>query len=157
MKSPIEPPMVAALALLFASATTAVAAVCTVPSGSHPTIQAAVDDPTCTEVAIAAGTYAESVEVDRTLEISGASSTTTIVEGRIALTGTGVELTLDSLKVDASAPSVAGCYPFAVDISGGSSMSGNDLVVVNGGGDACLLFRDGFESGNTGAWSNTNP
>ena len=59
----------------------ATAAVCTVPSAPHPTIQEAVDDVGCTEIVIAAGTYAESVGIDRSLTVSGASTTgTTIVK-----------------------------------------------------------------------------
>ncbi len=143
--------------LLFASATPADAAVCNVPSASHPTIQAAVADLACTEVVVAAGTYVESVDVDRTLEITGASSSTTVVEGRITATGAGVELALDSLTVDASTPSVAGCFWEAIDVSGGAAMTSTDLVAINGDGEACLIFGNGFETGNTGAWSATSP
>lgn len=157
MKLVVRTSLVLSPLLLVAFVTPAPAAVCNVPSGSHPTIQDAVDDLACTEVVIATGTFVESVVVDRSLEITGASSSTTIVEGRLAVTGTGVHLALDSLKIDASAPSVAGCYPEAVDVGGGASVTSNDLVAVNGDGDACLLFGDGFESGNTTAWGNTVP
>jgi pectin methylesterase-like acyl-CoA thioesterase len=142
---------------LFAPATPAAAAVCTVPSGSHPTIQAAVDDLACTEIVIAAGNYVESVEIDRNLEINGVSSTATVIEGRIMAMGGGVELRLGNLKVDAGATSSAGCFPVAVDIGDGATLTGSDLIAINADGDACLLFGDGFESGDTGAWGNTVP
>jgi hypothetical protein len=153
----VERALVLSSVLLLFGVTAAGAAVCNVPSGSYPTIQEAVDDLTCTQVVIAAGTFVEAVEVDRTLEITGASSTATVVEGRIAVSGAGVELILGSLKVDASAPSVAGCFPEAVDVSGGTEVTGNDLVAINGDGSACLIFGDGFEIGNTGAWATTVP
>ncbi len=42
-------------------------------------------------------------------------------------------------------------------MSGGAAVTGNNLVVVNADGDACVLFADGFESGDTIAWSRTSP
>lgn len=157
MRKLAEHPLVLSPLLLLFCSTTAIAAVCNVPSGSHPTIQGALDDPACTEVVIAAGAYVESLTVDRTLDITGASSSTTVIEGQVVATGTGVSLTLDSLKVDASAPSAAGCYPEVVDVSGGAALTSNDLVAINGDGDACVLFRDGFEAGDTDAWSGGTP
>jgi pectin methylesterase-like acyl-CoA thioesterase len=142
---------------LCAITTPAAAAVCTVPSPSHPTIQAAVDDVACTEIVVAAGTYVESVEIQRSLSMTGDSASTTVIEGRVSATGAGVELTLDELKVDAGASSVAGCFPIAVEIDGGAALTSNNLIAVNADGDACLIFRDGFETGGTGAWSGTSP
>jgi len=138
-------------------AAAASAAVCNVPSAPYPNIQDAVNDISCTEVVVAAGTFVESVEIDRSLDITGNSSTTTLIEGGVVVTGAGVELTLNDLKVDASAPSAAGCFPVAVEVSGGASLTSSNLVAVNADGDACLIFRDGFETGNTGAWSGTTP
>lgn len=137
--------------------TVAVAAVCTVPSAPHPTIQEAVDDVGCTEIVIAAGTYAESVEIDRSLSVSGASTTGTTIEGRLAITGAAIGVSLNDLTIDASAPSAAGCFPEALDVTGGAGVTSNALVVVNGDGDACLVFEDGFETGNMNAWSGTTP
>lgn len=143
--------------LLCAIATPAAAVVCSVPSANYPTIQAAVDDVACTEIVVAAGTYVESVEIQRSLSLTGDSPGTTVIEGRVSATGAGVELTLDDLKVDAGASSVAGCFPIAVDVGGGAALTSNNLIAVNADGDACLIFRDGFETGTTGAWSGTSP
>jgi pectin methylesterase-like acyl-CoA thioesterase len=143
--------------LLCAFATPAAAAVCSVPSASHPTIQAAVDDAACTEIVVGVGTYVESVEIQRSLSITGDSASTTVIEGGVSATGAGVELTLDELRVDAGASSVAGCFPIAVDVSDGAALTSNNLIAVNADGDACLIFRDGFETGGTGAWSATSP
>jgi hypothetical protein len=136
---------------------TALAAVCLVPSGSHPTIQAAVDDPTCTEVVLAAQVFVESVTVDRSLQLRGARSAATTVEGRVVVEGATTQVQLGQMTVDAGAPSVAGCYGEALESSGGARVSGSDLKVRNADGDGCLLFRDGFESGGTTAWSTTVP
>jgi hypothetical protein len=133
------------------------AAVCTVPSGSHPTIQEAVDDVGCTEVTLAAQTFVESVAVDRSLSITGASTATTVVEGRFEVTGAASVIALSEMTIDAAAPSVAGCFREALDVSGGAQLTGSALVVVNRDGDACLIFGDGFETGSTSAWSSATP
>src|ERR1041385_4688903 len=49
------------------------AATCSVPAG-HPTIQAAVDDPTCGTVNVAAGVYAENVFISRAVTLNGAQA-----------------------------------------------------------------------------------
>ena len=145
----------AAQVLLCAS--TSLAAVCTVPSGSYPTIQAAVDDPGCTEIVLAAQTFVEPVVIARDLIMGGASSSTTLIEGRVVVEGATTQVELHDLTVDASAPAVAGCYPVALLARGGAEVAAIAVVVVNGDGDACAIFRDGFESGNTAAWSSTTP
>ena len=73
------------------------------------------------------------------------------------MTGAATDLSLNDLTIDASAPSAAGCFTEALDVTGGAGVTSNALVVVNGDGDACLIFEDGFETGNTNAWSGTNP
>ena len=50
------------------------AATCNVPSATHPDIQTAVDDIGCDPVVVAAGSFAETVIVDRLLSIQGAGS-----------------------------------------------------------------------------------
>ena len=72
MTTPIMFEAVLVLAVLF-SATMPWAAVCTVPSTPHPTIQDAVDDLICTEVVLTAQTFVEAVAIDRSLELRGAS------------------------------------------------------------------------------------
>lgn len=157
MKSPRIRSLVLSVTVFIFWVSGAGAAVCTVPSGTHPTIQAAVDDAGCTEVTLAAQTFFESVSVDRSLAISGASTATTIVEGRFEVTGAATAIALSEMTIDAAAPSVAGCFREALDVSGGAQLTGNALVVVNRDGDACLIFGDGFESGSTSAWSSATP
>lgn len=130
---------------------------CNVPSGPHPTIQEAVDDASCTEVVLAAQTFVESVAVGRSLAISGASTATTIVEGRFDVTGAATVIVLSEMTITAAAPSTAGCFPEALDVTAGAQLTSIALVVINGDGDACLIFGDDFESGSTSAWSSTTP
>jgi hypothetical protein len=69
---------VAALAVLAAVLTlgggTARAATCSVPSGSYPTIQSAVSDPTCSIVNVAPGVYAENVVINNPVTLNGAQA-----------------------------------------------------------------------------------
>ena len=134
---------------------TAFAVVCTVPSSPHQTIQAAGDDLACSEVVLAAQTFEESVLVERDIEIRGVSSATTLIEGRMVITGASSAVVIEDLTIDGSAPSVAGCFREALVSEGGAGIQASGVVVLNGDGDGCLVFGDGFESGGTGAWSST--
>lgn len=53
---------------------------CSVP-GSHGTIQAAVNDPTCAVVNVASGTFTENVIVNRDVTVEGSGINSTIVDG----------------------------------------------------------------------------
>jgi hypothetical protein len=130
MKSfPAYPRVLPALLVLFYPSA-ADATVCDVPSPSHATIRAAVANPTCTEIDVAPGTFAERVYVRRNLTISGDSSPTTTIEGRVVATGAGVALVLNDLKVEAGTPLVAGCFPEAATMNGG----GDSRRQQHGGG-----------------------
>lgn len=65
---------------------------CEVPA-SYPTIQSAIDDPTCDTINVAAGVYAETVLISRNVAISGAGPELTIVDGNHA----GRPVTVDGL------------------------------------------------------------
>lgn len=151
------PASIAVGAVIALCTTAAFAAVCNVPSAPHPAIQDAVDDLSCTEIVLAAQAYTESVTIDRSLELRGASTATSIVEGRVVVEGASIVVAARDLTIDGSVPSVAGCFREALVTDGGAQLSANNVVVVNGDGDACLIFGDGFESGNTTAWGNAVP
>jgi len=79
MRTPINSaaalPIVALFtAVLAVHAGTAQAAPCTVPSGSHPTIQSAVGDPACDPINVNPGAYAENVTISRPLTLNGAQA-----------------------------------------------------------------------------------
>lgn len=138
----------------------AAGAVCPVPSVGHPTIGAAVRDPVCTTVQLAAGTYSESVEVARDLAIAGVGSAASLVAGHLLVSGATSDVTLSGLRVDATGTGVAGCWPRALEAVGGAEVAaGPDVDVRNTavGGADCRLFADGFESAGTLAWSATVP
>ena len=145
------------VALVLLCAPNGLAGVCSVPSGPYQTIQPAVDDPSCTEIVLAAQIFEESVTVGRDLTLRGASSTTTVIEGRLTAQGGSTELELENLTLDASAPGVAGTWNEALNVLGGAKVNGHDLVVLNAVFDPFPIFADGFESGNTSAWSTTVP
>src|SRR4030042_6607171 len=65
---------------LFISSQT-MAAVCNVPSVTHPTIQVAVNDGTCDPLNVAAGTYNENIAINRALTLQGAGSASTFING----------------------------------------------------------------------------
>ena len=135
----------------------ATADVCGVPSGSYPSIQAAVDTPLCTEVVLAAQTFRESVAVPRSLELRGASSETTIIEGQVIAHGAGNVLVVEDLTVDGSAPGVWGSFAEALLAANGAKIHGLRLAVINAATDVHPIFADGFESGDTQAWSGVTP
>jgi hypothetical protein len=146
------------LCAVLAGVATARAATCTVPSGPHPTIQAAVDDLGCTEVVVGAGTFIENPIIGRTLSVTGASPSSSVIAGRVVIGGgASAVVSLTELSIDGSHAAVAGCFVEAVDVGGGARMVGGNIVVVNGDGDACVLFEDGFEDGTTDAWFVTVP
>ena len=105
--------LIALLTLLFL--TTAVSAettvTCSVPAG-YTTIQAAIDDATCTDINIAAGYYTGpqlDLTVGRSLSIRGAGSTgsasvATYLNYRVLVTNNAV-VTLEDLAIDAVGPS----------------------------------------------------
>ena len=148
------------IGLLLVPARAAWGAVCPVPSAGHPTIGSAVRDPACTTVQVAAGTFAESAEIGRDLELAGAGSAATVVAGRLLVTGATSDVTISGLSVDTTGAGVAGCWPRALEaLAGAEIAAGPDVEVLHTatGGLSCRLFADGFESAGTLAWSATVP
>jgi len=73
LKRPLLFLAAAVLGLMLGSVQSAEAATCTVP-GTYPTIQMAVNDPTCDPIIVAAGLYPEEVTIQRTLTLRGAQA-----------------------------------------------------------------------------------
>ena len=122
------------------------AATCTVPSTPHPTIQAAIDDLGCSEILVAGGTFAEAPVIGRALQLQGSGGDQTFIEGRVVVTAGVVQLT--GLRIAAPGE--------ALTAHSGAEVVGFDLVVLSGL-DVSDVFADGFESGNSSAWSSTTP
>jgi len=139
--------------LLPALASPALAGVCTVP-GSHATIQEAIDDPACTSIDLSAQTYAESINIPRTLTLAGPGGGGAIVEGLVRVAGGGTQATLVDLEV------ANGCAYAATRAVAGGEIVGDNLQTTSSSAMPCpvsSVFEDGFESGDTSAWSNTVP
>ena len=153
MSSSMGVPLLSGLTLLVALAgpSPAWAQTCPVPSPSYPTIQAAIDDPSCIEVLLAAQTFVESVSISRDVTVQGDSSTTTVIEGQVTVSGGTV--VLQGMRIDTSTPALAGLFSDGLSVSGGAQVGGLDLVVFN----RAMLFGDGFETGDTTCWSVTVP
>jgi hypothetical protein len=144
---------VGCLVLLLLGTPNALADVCSVPSAAHPTIQAAVDDASCTEIVVVAQATAESVAVTRSLLLRGGSSSTTAIVGQVTVTGASTEVTLHDLRVDGG-----GCFAVALDVTDGAQVtSEQDIVIVNATEGPCPIFVNGFESGNAFGWSTSGP
>jgi len=135
-----------AVAVVLALAGPAGAATCNVPSGTYPTIQSAVDAPSCSPIIVAAGTYAEAVVVSRSLEITGAGSGASFIYG-------GIEILAGTVSVTGFHLSGSGEALWA---HSGAEVSGFDLGVVNGTVET-PLFANGFEGGTTDAWTEVSP
>ena len=141
------------LGVLILHAPNVSAQVCEVPTLAYPSIQAALDDVTCTEVVLAAQTFAETVTVSRSLVLDGASSAATVIVGLVTVTGASTEATLQGLKVEGG-----GCFPVALDVGDGAQVtSGPDVAITNADGGECPIFIDGFELGAAATWSSTVP
>jgi hypothetical protein len=99
--------LVIGLMMLSGSKTRAAAPTCTVgPSGDYTTIQGAVNDPGCSTINVAAGTYAENVTIPRPLTLNGAqagndarvrSGAESIINGGV---GANITITADGVTVD---------------------------------------------------------
>ncbi len=123
---------------------------CTVP-GSHLTIQAAVDDLACIQIDLVDQTYTESIHVPRSLTITGPGAGTPIIEGLVQVVGSGALVTLVDLQVR------NGCQHEALSVAEAARVEGTGLEVVRSAALPCppitRVFADGFESGDTTAWS----
>ena len=136
------------------------AATCNVPTTSYPTIATAARNGTCTLVLVAAGAFPEHVELARDVTIQGAGSASTVLQGRLLVTGAGNDVNLSALTIDGTATAVAGCWSELLSASGGATVtSGADLRVLNSAvlTSGCRLFADAFESGGTLTWSSHVP
>jgi hypothetical protein len=128
---------------------------CTVP-GTHATIQEAADDPGCATVTLSAQTYLESIVLRRSLTLAGPGTGGAVVQGLVLIAGATTVVTLSDLQVE------NGCVPDALRASGGARLVGDNLQVERAEGLPCphtadTIFANGFESGNTGAWSAVSP
>ncbi len=132
---------------------------CVVPS-QRPTIQSAVNDPSCTTIQVQAGTFPEIVRIKRNLTLVGAGTDLTTITGQVSVFGTGVVVLMTDLAVDTSVPGSVGCFGDAIQVGRGAETLAVRVRGLNAKGppEDCLLallFADGFETGNANRWSGT--
>jgi pectin methylesterase-like acyl-CoA thioesterase len=72
-----------AAALTLGGGTARAAMACSVPTPAYPTIQAAVNNPNCNPINVAAGAYFENVTIPRSLTLNGAQAGNPVA-GRIS-------------------------------------------------------------------------
>jgi hypothetical protein len=122
---------------------------CNVPS-SYPTIHAALEVVNCTEIILEPGTHQGHVTIDRSLLLQGNGSSSTTVVGKVQVQGTSTQVELDALTI-AIGPKASPSDGLVV--VGDAEVIPDDLVI--GVGASSAAFWDGFERGNTTAWSST--
>ena len=101
---------------------------------------------------LAAHTFVESVAVSRDLTLRGASSTSAVIEGRVVVEDSTTQVAIQDLRVDAHDLGVTD----ALVAHDGAQVRGENLVVINGLVRSTVL-KDGFEAGDTTAWSQPVP
>jgi len=141
----------ACLTVVILGGSPCLAAICSVPSAPYPAVQSAVNDPACTEIVIGAQTFVESLVISRDLTLRGASSSTTVIKGRVTVVGAATHAEVRELRIDTSSLALVGSE--ALLVQAGAQVTSIDLVVLHG----TTLFVDGFEAGDTSAWSRTVP
>ena len=133
---------------------------CDVPTGSHLTIQSAVDDVSCETINVAAGTFHENVAITRSIAIQGHGHGNTIVDGQgvgSVFTVLGeVEVVLDGMTIRSGRSEDGG----GVYHSGGRLAISNaeifDNTAANAGGGAFSAFSGTLTIENSMVVSNSS-
>jgi hypothetical protein len=135
MTTKVRGTLVVAFATIFMPGE-ALAATCTVP-GSHPTIQAAVNDGSCSTINVGPGVYPENVMIPRSLTLNGAQAGNPVAgrtffgPGESTITGTGAnapDITIQAAGVTIDGFSLTNpSQLFGILVK----TAGNDAVIVN--------------------------
>lgn len=115
------------------------AAVCKVPEMAHPTVQSAVDDPACAEVALGAQVYTEQVSIGRSVTLRGAGPGRTILRSptrRVRSTVTASYL-----------PN----FTFVVQVKPDAEATLSDLTIDGAGNASCTERYFGLRAHNASA------
>lgn len=128
--------IVAAFATMMLGGLTAQAATCTVPI-PYATIQAAVNDPTCSIINVAPGPYLENVTIARNLTLNGAQAGNSVAGrvsgGPLESTVNGVILSGNTAVITINASSVAiDGFTLRNAVTAGAAIGIDVKTVVNG-------------------------
>ncbi len=132
-----------------------VQATCAVPS-QRPTIQAALDDPICSTIQVAGGTYHEILSVSRSTIMIGSGPP--VIRGNIGVRG-GVTFSIENFQIQPYSNAIQRplCAGLAV-IEGAVAYPNQTVILEVAGSGSCLnargdlIFADGFENGSTNRW-----
>jgi len=142
--------LVLSSALFATTIVTGWASNCSVPTTGYPTIQSAVDDPTCTVIDVASGLYPENVTIPRSLTLNGAqagqavSARTSGGPAEATVAGSDPSGAQPVFRISAPSVTIDG-FTVKNTVTTGAATG----VEINGGSnDAVLLnnFIDGIES-----------
>ena len=125
-------------------------ATCNVPSPAYHVVQAAEDHASCTEIVLSGGYVFGDVAIDRSLTLKGQSSSTSAIVGQVTVQGTGVAVTIETLRIEVPEGAVS---QDGLVVSGGAEVTSDDLRVIS----TAVIFADGFERGDETAWSISVP
>jgi hypothetical protein len=136
-----------ATALPFIGITAASAAPCAVP-GDYPTIQSAVNEPTCSEINVAPGTYPENVNVTRTCTINGAqkdgntdfATRSANIGGESVVNGAGPGVSTPIFTINASGITIDG-----FTISNAVNLFSSSGIEVKGNGNGATIVNNIFD------------
>ena len=127
---------------------------CSVP-GTYSIIQDALDDPNCTRIELENRVYVESIVLSRSVYLTGPYLDVAEIRGQIEVTGATTTATLADLIIKSS------CKPETLLVSDGAQVEGERIRVSNYESEPCPLplriFKDGFESDDTSAWTQAIP
>jgi len=130
-------------ALILLVTGSAQAAICNVPA-SYASVQAAVNDNNCSEIQMSPGQYEGSINISRSLTLSGSGSNRTVVRGVVSVSGNATQATLTSFRIS------GGCLGSWLISSGGARVSASivtsELIAPSPCGGEELIFEDGFEN-----------
>jgi hypothetical protein len=140
--------------LVTAAAVSARADTCSVPTAGYPTIQAAVDDPTCSTINVAPGVYTENVSVTRSVTINGAQAGQPTA-GRVSggpsestVVGANATGSQPVFLIDAASTTIDG-FTIKNSVATGAATG----MLVSGNGNDAVIFNtimDGINSADAG-------
>jgi hypothetical protein len=114
---------------------------CLVPS-EYPSLQAAVNDGTCSAVLIEQAAVIGGAVIDRTISINGRAESGSRILGPLEISGAGTEAVLSQLHVDVSVPDLAGCFDRAIYVSSGASAKMFAVKASNAPGSGSCVISD---------------
>lgn len=121
------------------------AGTCAVP-GTHNSINSAINDSGCTEVALGQLVYNESVDITRSIDLLGPQTGRAEIRGPVRLAGQATAVRLERLLFVETA-----CSGQALIAEAGAQIEAFEIDVVFDPDAACfdVLFLNGFEGGAT--------